>query len=352
MPDGLPTNAHRAAPIAIAGMALSLPKHTRSSADIAARAGLRLDYVEDFLGIRRVFVPSPGDHPCAMGVRAARIALHRARIAAEQIDLILYVGSDYKEHVSWTAALKLQKDLGARSAVAFDVTQTCTGLMTGLCVASAMMRADPRMRIALLAGGQRTIDHVDYTNPLTHFLLNTSAGGGAMVLRRGDDGIARVLETHLITDGSACEDVLVYAGGSKHPLILDERDHALGFMALRDPKSVSQAVALSLIANTATCVRQAIKKSGRLMEDLRFLAGHHGRIDHQLQLLEALELSRDQTVSLEDFGHLGPFDVVCSLEMGAREGRLRSGDLAVCAGAGIGFTWAATALEWRAATYP
>jgi 3-oxoacyl-[acyl-carrier-protein] synthase III len=168
-------NPPGATPISIAGMALSLPEHTRSSVDIAARAGLRLDYVEDFLGIRRVFVPSAADQPCAMGVRAARVALQRARVEPETIDLILYVGSDYKEHVSWTAALKLQKDLGAKSAVAFDVTQTCTSLMTGFCVASAMMRTDPRITIALLAGGQRTIDHVDYANPLTHFLLNTSA---------------------------------------------------------------------------------------------------------------------------------------------------------------------------------
>jgi 3-oxoacyl-[acyl-carrier-protein] synthase-3 len=347
-----PINTNGAPPIAIAGMALSLPSQTRSSADIAALAGLRLDYVEDFLGIRRVFVPSRADHPCAMGVRAARVALQRARITPEEIDLILYVGSDYKEHVSWTAALKLQKDLGARSAAAFDVTQTCTGLMTGLCVASAMMRTDARMRIALLAGGQRDIDHVDYTNPLTHFLLNTSAGGGAMVLRRGNNGIARVLETHLITDGTACEDVLVYAGGSLHPLVPDAGDRALGFLALRNPNSVSRAVASSLISNTAACVHQAIEKSGRLLEDLRFLAGHHSRLDHQSQLLEALGLSRDQTVSLEDFGHLGPFDAICSLEKGAREGRLRPGDLAVCAGAGIGFSWAATALEWGAPTYP
>jgi 3-oxoacyl-[acyl-carrier-protein] synthase-3 len=123
-------------------------------------------------------------------------------------------------------------------------------------------------------------------------------------------------------------------------------------MALRDPKAVGLGVASSLIANTAACVRGAIEKSGRSPADLRFLAAHHGRVDHRLQLLELLGLSSDQTASLEEFGHLGPFDVVCSLEMGARAGRLRPGDLAACAGAGIGFSWAATVLEWRAATYP
>ena len=241
-------------------MAVSLPDQTRTSAEIAARAGLRLDYVEDFLGIKQVYIPGSDDHPCAMGVRAARLALKRAQIEPEEIDLILYVGSDYKEHVSWTAGLKLQKDLGAKAAVAFDVSQTCTGLMLGLRMASAMMQCEPQYRTVLLAGGQRTTDHVNYSDPLTHFLLNTSAGGGAMVLGRGDGGIARLLETHLITDGTACEDILVYAGGSKHPLTDDRPDSALGYMALRDPISVGQTVASSLIANTVECVRSAVAK--------------------------------------------------------------------------------------------
>ena len=88
------------------------------------------------------------------------------------------------------------------------------------------------------------------------------------------------------------------------------------------------------------------------MSELRYLAGHHSRSDHQADLLEALDLSKNQTATLEEFGHLGPFDIICSLEIGARAGRVRPGDLAVCAGAGIGFSWAATALEWRANTYP
>jgi 3-oxoacyl-[acyl-carrier-protein] synthase-3 len=338
--------------ITVAGMGLYLPETAWSSTEIAARAGVRLDYVEDFLGIRRVFIPGPSDHACAMGVHAARLALQRAQIDPADIDLILYVGSDYKEHVSWTGALKLQKDLGARSAIAFDVNQTCTGLMAGLSVATAMLATQPNIRAVLLAGGQRTSDHVDYSNPLTHFLLNTSAGGGAMVLQRGGKGIARLLATHLMTDGSACEDILVYAGGSRQPLSVAAHDRRLATMTLRDPVAVGEQVATTLVANTACCVKQALEKSGYGLEDLRFLAAHHARLDHHLALLAELGLSEDQTASLEDYGHLGPFDSICALEVGARAGRLHPGDLAVCAGAGIGFSWAATVLEWTAVSYP
>jgi 3-oxoacyl-[acyl-carrier-protein] synthase-3 len=330
-------------PIAVLGLGLYFPERTLSSVDLARRASLPVDFVEDVLGVRRIYVPGPDDHPCAMGVRAARRALRRAGLDARELDLVLYVGTDYKEHIHWTAALKLQHDLGATRAFAFDVHQTCTGLLMGLRVAQAMMRADSTIGSVLLAGGHRS-DHVDHENPLTQFLLNSSAGGGAMVLRRSSGGIARLLETHVMTDGALCESMLIPAGGTKLPTT---EDRSLRTITLVEPEKVREHVAAHLVANTARCARMAIEASGRTVTDLSFFAGNHARIDQFLALLEALHLTEEQTVYLEDHGHIGPFDPLCALEFGARLGRLRRGDLAVCAGAGLAFSWAATALEWQ-----
>jgi 3-oxoacyl-[acyl-carrier-protein] synthase-3 len=340
-------------PIVLAGLGLYLPDQVRTSDELARRAGVDRALVEDFLGVKRVFVAGPDDHPAAMGVAAARVALEQAGVAPAELDLILYVGSDYTEHVGWTAALKVQKDLGATRAVAFDVNQTCTGLMVGMHLARSLMRTGPGIETVLLAGGERP-DHADPSHPWTTFLTNASAAGGAMVLRRGPSagGLAHVLETHLITDGSVSEEIVVPAGGSKQPMTNELRARGLGSMTLLDAVAVGRFVSEHLMANTALCARRAVERSGRRWDDVRFLATHQARIDHQLCLLEALGLDEDQTVGLVDFGHLGPFDVICALKLGVETGRLCAGDLAVCAGAGIGFSWAATALEWTARGFP
>ena len=60
---------------------------------------------------------------------------------------------------------------------------------------------------------------LDYRNERTRFLFNLAAGAGAAILRRG---LSRneVLESHIITDGSFSEDVVIGggAGGTKKPL--------------------------------------------------------------------------------------------------------------------------------------
>lgn len=336
-------------PIVLAGLGLYLPTETRTSEELASRAGVDRSFVEDFLGVRRVFVAGPHDHPVAMGVAAARMALEQARITPAEVDLVLYVGSDYTEHVGWTAALKLQKDLGATHAVAFDVNQTCTGLMVGMRLARSLMLTEPGIATVLLAGGHRP-DHADGTQAWTRFLLNASASGGAMVLRRdpGSAGLAFLLESHFISDGSVSEEIVVPAGGSKQPMTDELRARGLGMITLGDAAAVSRFVSKHLMANIAACARQAVERSGRHWCDVRFLATHQARIDHQLALLAALDLDECQTVGLDDFGHLGTFDVICALQLGVESGRLRAGDLAVCAGAGIGFTWAGVALDWIA----
>jgi len=159
------------APVVLAGLGLYLPAQSRDSEALASLAGVDRVFVEDFLGLRRVFVAGPDDHPVAMGVAAARMALEQAGVSAAELDLVLYVGSDYTEHVSWTAALKLQKDLGAARAVAFDINQTCTGLMAGIRVARSLMQTDPGISTVLLAGGERP-DHADGKRTLTRLLLN------------------------------------------------------------------------------------------------------------------------------------------------------------------------------------
>ncbi len=59
-----------------------------------------------------------------MGIRAAEKALEKARIDPKAIDLIIYIGEEHKEYPLWTAAIKIQEEIGAYHAWGFDVAAT------------------------------------------------------------------------------------------------------------------------------------------------------------------------------------------------------------------------------------
>ena len=104
------------------------------------------------------------------------------------------------------------KPRGASRAYAYDVGQKCGTSVLALKQAHDLIVADDSVNTVLIAGGYRNGDLVDYANPRSRFLINLSAGGGAMILQRGYTR-NRVLSAELIVDGSFSLDVIVPGNG-------------------------------------------------------------------------------------------------------------------------------------------
>jgi 3-oxoacyl-[acyl-carrier-protein] synthase-3 len=63
-------------------------------------------------------------------------------------------------------------------------------------------------------------------------------------------------------------------------------------------------------------------------------------------VLAELGLKPEQSTYLDDYGHLGQNDQVLSLELGLQSGKIKDGSRVVFVGAGLGFVWAATVIQW------
>jgi 3-oxoacyl-[acyl-carrier-protein] synthase-3 len=63
-------------------------------------------------------------------------------------------------------------------------------------------------------------------------------------------------------------------------------------------------------------------------------------------VLSQLGLSSEQSIYLEDYGHIGQIDQILSLELAERTGKLKNGDVVVIVSAGIGYAWGATTIRW------
>ncbi|WP_440446403.1 3-oxoacyl-ACP synthase [Neobacillus bataviensis] len=313
--------------------------------EIAESAGIPLDIVEEKMGIRKKHVPGPEDHTCEMGIIAARKAIVKARIDPMEIDLVIYIGEEHKEYPLWTAGIKLQQEVGALNAWAFDVALRCSTTVIALKVAKNMMTADPDIRTVLLAGGYRNVDFIDYENPRTRFMNNLGAGGGAILLKKGHNENV-LLETQMITDGSFSEDVVVVAGGTKNPITAEALASRLNKLDVLNPEEMKQRIAEKSMSNFLEVIRESVKKSGFGVEDISYLAMLHMKRSAHEYVLRELGLSKEQSIYLEEYGHIGQIDQILSLELALREGKVKDGDIVVFVSAGIGYAWGATTIKW------
>ncbi|MGH2543394.1 MAG: 3-oxoacyl-ACP synthase [Ardenticatenaceae bacterium] len=322
-----------------------VPQTAMTAAEIAGRTGIPEQIIIEKFGITQKPVPGPDDHTNAMALWAAQDALAQTDIAAEEIDLILCTTEEWKEYPLWTAGIQLAYELGARRAWAIDVQMRCGTTMAALKMAKALMLSDPAIETVLVAGGYRNSDFVDYSNPRARFLINLSAGGGALLLRRGY-GRNHLLGSSVIVDGSFSLDVVVPAGGTMEPLTIENSGRY--YLDVRDPEGMKQRLDALSMRNFLRVIDDALGQSGHCRDEIGYLNILHMKRSAHEYVLGKLGLHEEQSFYLSDYGHMGQQDQSLSLKKGLASGRLQDGDLMVMVAAGIGYAWSASVVQWGA----
>jgi len=329
--------------IGIVSYGLYFPKEFETGEDVAAKAGLTVQEVMT-LGIKRKCLPSQDDQPVTMAVKAVEDAFQRAGgVQPADVDVVIWTGEEYKDYIAQTASIRLQEETGCRNAWAFDLVGQGVTSIQGLRVARDLMIGDEDVNTVLLAGGTRNVDLVDYGNPDTHFLLASSASGGAILLRRGIDR-NRLLATAFTVDEDMADEVFVPGGGTEIPFSHANLD--ANVMSYRTPRPAAVREyfdkrwtrALSEVAQQVLC--------GQAPD---YVALRHLTPADRIAVLDHLAVDPGQSATLDNWGCHGTNDVVLSLDMGLKSGAIRDGSHVVAVSGGIGFTYAAALLRWGAA---
>jgi 3-oxoacyl-[acyl-carrier-protein] synthase-3 len=328
------------------GWGTYFPPHIETAEMLAARTGMPEQVLRDKLGIRQRHIAGPEDTITTMATQAALRALAVTGIPGERVNLVISHGSEFKDHVLWNAAGKIQHNIGAVHGYGFEVYALCASGVIALNTARSLMLADERLEYVLLAAASRENDLINLHNPRARFMYNFGSGASALLLRRG------VAHNHLLgasffTDGSLSETILFKqtddAIGDGNPLL---PGGYYGRLDVDQYEWMADRLAEISLPNFVRTIREAVERSGASLADLRFLGISQMKRSFWLQILDALGLTPEQSVYLEDHGHVQSVDQALALELGLAQGKVKPGDLVVLAGAGGGYTWGAVALRW------
>ncbi len=355
--------------VGLTGFGTYVPDGVVTGEEIAAESGIPEEVVVEKMGVveKRV-CPPDADHASDMSVAAAEEALADASVDAADVDLLLYHGSEFKDHVVWSAAADVADRLGAENAFATESYTLCAGAPIAVRQATAQLQV-AHVDTALLVAASREEDLVDYGNPDSSFMFNFGSGASAMVLESdpgngagpgggddpgddahpGDRAHATVHESAAKTDGSFSRDVVMPAGGSVAPpseetVAADE--HTLD---VPDPDGMKERLGPVSLPSFLEVADAALERSGFAREDVGFVALTHMKRSFHERVLEELGLDpAEDGCYLDRYGHVQSADQILAVAEGLERGRIDDGDVVLLLGAGTGYTWAASALRWRA----
>lgn len=352
--------------VGITGIGTYVPDETITGEAIAAESGIPEEVVVEKMGVREKHVcPPDGDHATDMSVKAAEAALADAAVDPTDLDVVVYHGSEYKDHVVWSAAAAITDRLGATNAYATESYTLCAGGPIALRQVTAQLKTEP-IDAALLVAASREEDLVDYGNEDSSFMFNFGSGASAFVVEAAEtesegelggdgdsapfDGRARatVHASAAETDGSFADDVVMPAGGSKRPPSEETVREGLHTLDVPDPEGMKERLGPVSLPAYLSVADTALERSGYDRDDLDFVALTHMKRSFHERVLDELGLDpANDGYYLDEYGHVQSVDQALALEEGVEAGRLEPGDLVCLLAAGTGYTWSATVVRWR-----
>jgi 3-oxoacyl-[acyl-carrier-protein] synthase-3 len=108
-------------------------------------------WLENFVEIYERRWCSENQSTADLASEAAKMAMQRGDVKAEEIDLII-VSTDTPEFISPSTASKVQYLLKATNSATFDINTACAGFVSALDTASKYIQADKKYNTILVIG--------------------------------------------------------------------------------------------------------------------------------------------------------------------------------------------------------
>lgn len=298
------------------------------------------------LGIveKRLAGPDACDGTQEMGALAALDCLKNTGTDPRDIDAIVCFGEEWKEYPLTTSACYIQDRIGAVNAWGIDVQNRCCTTVSAMKIAKDILLSDDECKQIMVCGGYRNSDLVDFTDNDMSMMYNLSTGGGAILLQKGYNKNV-LLGTHIMSDGSIARTAGVEIGGTAKPITAENLDKA-NMLRLMDAKKMKDRLNLVSMDNWMHCIDEAFRKSGVDKSDLGYLAVLHMKRSGHEDMLHRLNLTPEQSIYLEKYGHVGQVDQILSLKLALDAGKVKDGTIIAMIAAGIGYVWAANVIRW------
>ncbi|MBI3410376.1 MAG: ketoacyl-ACP synthase III [Planctomycetes bacterium] len=322
---------------AITGWGWHSPDRILNNKDLEKLVDTDDAWIRSRTGIRERRIAGPGDTTGSMCLHAARTALDRANLPANDLDLVI-CATTTPDHLLPATACLLQQRLGARHAGAFDLNAACSGFIYGVTVASQFIQTGTYRRI-LIVSGETLSRFTNYHDRNTCVLFGD---GAAAVILEATPQKAGVLSTVLGSRGDVEGYLSIEAGGSAQPATADTVATGAHLVRMRGNEIFKMAVRCMAVA-----AHEALDQAGLTLDDIDHVIPHQANSRIITATQQAIGVPPSKVyVNVEKHGNTGASSVPIALGEMLENQPIRVGDNLLMVAFGGGMTWAAAVLRW------
>lgn len=333
-------NGLHSAGIAITGTGAAVPSVQLSNHDLAQMVDTSDEWITTRTGIKQRFVTSPGESLMSIGVQASRQALTMAQVDPEEIDLVILATSTPDD--LFGSAVSIQTAVGAKQAVAFDLTAACSGFVFGLVNAAQFIYTGVYRKV-LLVGADLLSRWVDWSDRSTCILFGD--GAGAVVIEATAPERDGLLGFELCSDGQLNYTLNLTHQGEPKTLLDSIQVNQGNYQPIT---MKGKEVYRFAVEKVPEVISKALFRAELTPEQVDWLLLHQANQRIMDAVAQRLQIPTERVISnLASYGNTSAASIPLALDEAMRAGQLSSGDVIAMSGFGAGLTWGAAIVKWQ-----
>jgi len=309
-----------------------LPTNVVTNQDLEKKVDTTDEWIRTRTGIQRRSIADSEQATSDLGYEAAKKAIERSGIDANEIDLII-VGTCTPDVPTPNVGTIIQEKIGLKNFPAFSIEAACSGFIYAINLANKFILSGDS-KCALVIGAETLSRITDWEDRNTCVLF--ADGAGAAILKPSND--PGIVHSKLGANGAYSDLLYVPYGTSKRPIKEERNDN---FLQMRGNEVFKVAVkTLERIA------MDSLKEANMTAEDIDWFIPHQANIRIIQAVSKRLNISEDKVViSLTNHGNTSAASIPLALDQSIREGKIKNGDTVLLQSFGAGFTWGTVILE-------
>lgn len=320
----------------IIGVGSYLPKTVLTNADLEKMVETSDEWIVTRTGIQERRIAGPEECTSDMGLEAGKLALSRANMNPNEVDLIL-VATMSPDYLVPSTACIIQGKLGAYQAAAFDIQAACSGYVYGLSIAKSFIESGQYKNILFIAS-EKMSSFIDYTDRNTCVLFGD--GATAAVISNKGSGLA-IDSMSLGSDGKFFQTAIIPAGGAKNPTsskTLEAKEH---FFRMEGKEVFKHAV-----RRMEQAANDCLQKAGLTQEDINWIIPHQANMRIIDALCKAFSNKNIQICrTVQNYGNTSASSIGIALDELLQSHSIKLHEKILLVAFGVGFNWGATLLS-------
>lgn len=330
----------------IIGLGKFLPENIVTNKDLEKTMETSNEWIIERTGIeeRRHIKKGDNEGTASMGVKAAKIAIERAKIKAQEIDLILFATLSPDYYFPGSGVL-VQEALDIPDCPAMDIRMQCSGFVYAVSTADQFIKTGMYKNV-LVIGSEYHSGGLDMTTRGRGVSVIFGDGAGAVVMTREENNEIGILSSHLHSEGKHAEELSLIGPNTGRwvpEIIAENKPDDISYY----PYMNGQFVFKNAVVRFAEVINEGLEKTGWSPDQIGMLIPHQANLRIAQFVQRKFGLSDDQVYNnIQRYGNTTAASIPIALTEAWEEGKIVPGTKVVLAAFGSGFTWGSVMILW------